>query len=73
MTGQNAEDVAAVSADLDVLVGKAVDENPEVLEDYRKNEKAANRIIGSVMKQSGGKYSSADVVSAVKRVIESRL
>ena len=73
MTGVSAEDTAAVSADLDALIDKAIDENPSVLNDYKKNEKAANRIIGTVMKQTGGKYSSADIVAATKRLIEKRL
>ena len=73
MTGKSAEETAAVSADLDALIEKAIDENPSVLNDYRKNEKAANRIIGTVMKQTGGQYSSADIVAATKRLIEKRL
>ena len=73
ITGEAAEDLAQASGDLDALVEKAVDEHPEVLEDYRTNEKAANRIIGAVMKSSGGRYSSAEVVSAVKRVLDSRI
>ena len=73
MTGVSAEETAAVSADLDALIDKAIDENPSVLNDYRKNEKAANRIIGTVMKQTGGQYSSADIVAATKRLIEKRL
>ena len=73
MTGRSAEETAAVSADLDALIDKAIDENPSVLNDYRKNEKAANRIIGTVMKQTGGQYSSADIVAATKRLIEKRL
>lgn len=73
MTGQSKDEMTAVSADLDALVEKAIDENPAVVDDYRKNEKAANRIIGSVMKQTGGKYSSADIVEATKRLIEKRL
>ena len=73
MTGVSAEETAAVSADLDALIEKAIDDNPSVLNDYRKNEKAANRIIGTVMKQTGGQYSSADIVAATKRLIEKRL
>ena len=73
MTGSSAEGSAEVSADLEALIEKAIDDNPSVLNDYRKNEKAANRIIGAVMKQTGGAYSSADIVSATKRLIERRL
>ncbi len=73
ITGVDAEEIVAGSADLDAEVDKAIDENPEVLEDYKKNEKAANRIIGVVMKRTGGKFSSSEIVSATKRLIEKRL
>lgn len=59
--------------DLEGLIVKALEENPQVIEDYKKNEKAANRIIGTVLKQTGGKCSSAQVVKETKRIIESRL
>ena len=73
MTGKSAEETAEAAGDLEQLISGLLDENPSVVEDYRKNEKAANRIIGTVMKQTGGKYSSSDIVSATKRLIESRL
>ncbi len=73
MTGQTAEAAQGASEDLDKVICAYLDENPNVVEDYRKNEKAANRVIGYVMKQSGGSHSSADVLEAVKRIIESRL
>ena len=73
MTGKSPEETAKATGDLDAIISKLLDENPQVIEDYRKNEKSANRIIGSAMKQTGGAYSSADVVSATKRLIESRL
>ena len=61
------------AADLDALIVKFLDENPGLIDDYRKNDKAANKVIGFVMKNSGGQYSSSDVVDATKRLIESRL
>ena len=73
MTGRSAEETAKATGDLDEMISKMLDENPQVIEDYRKNEKAANRIIGMVMKQTGGAYSSGDIVAATKRLIESRL
>lgn len=73
MTGKTVEEAYSGTADLDALIDKAIDENPAVLKDYVKNEKAANRIIGTVMKQTGGKYSSADIVAATKRLITKRL
>ena len=73
MTGKSPEETAKATGDLDAIISKLLDENPQVVEDYRKNEKAANRIIGMVMKQTGGAYSSGDIVAATKRLIESRL
>lgn len=73
MTGQTADAAKGASEGLDKIVSTYLDENPGVIEDYRKNEKAANRVIGFVMKQSGGAHSSAEVLEAVKRNIESRL
>ena len=73
MTGQTAEAAKGASEGLDKIVSTYLDENPGVVEDYRKNEKAANRVIGFVMKQSGGAHSSAEVLEAVKRIITERL
>lgn len=73
MTGEEASDVAQASGDLDKVISDYLDENPSVVTDYAKNEKAANKVIGFVMKSSGGRYSSAEVVEATKRIIESRL
>lgn len=72
MTGVSAESAAGAAGDLDKTINDYLDENPGIVDDYRKNEKAANRVIGLVMKQSGGKYSSAEVLEAVKRNIEAR-
>jgi len=73
VTGRTVEEASAGCADLDALVKKVLDENPTVIDDYRKNEKAANRVIGIIMKQTGGQYSSSDIVDATKRLIEERL
>ncbi|MBQ7404985.1 MAG: Asp-tRNA(Asn)/Glu-tRNA(Gln) amidotransferase subunit GatB [Candidatus Methanomethylophilaceae archaeon] len=73
MTGEDASAVMGAAADLDALIVKFLDENPGLIDDYRKNDKAANKVIGFVMKNSGGQYSSSDVVDATKRLIESRL
>lgn len=73
MTGQSAEEAKGSSEDLDRLISQYLDENPAIVSDYSKNDKAANRVIGYVMKQTGGKHSSSDVLEAVKRCIESRL
>ena len=67
------ESAKGAAGDLDKLVSDYLDQNPGIIDDYRKNDKAANKAIGFVMKNSGGSYSSAEVVEAVKRLIESRL
>ena len=73
MTGEDLESVKGATGDLDKLVNDYLDQNPGIIDDYRKNDKAANKAIGFVMKNSGGSYSSAEVVEAVKRNIESRM
>ena len=73
MTGEDLESVKGATGDLDKLVNDYLDQNPGIIDDYRKNDKAANKAIGFVMKNSGGSYSSAEVVEAVKRIIESRM
>ena len=73
MTGESAEAAAGASQDLERIVSEYLDQNPEIVSDYAKNEKAANKAIGFVMRNSGGKHSSAEVVEAVKRLIESRM
>ena len=73
MTGEDIESAKGAAGDLDKLVSDYLDQNPGIIDDYRKNDKAANKAIGFVMKNSGGSYSSAEVVEAVRRLIESRL
>ena len=72
ITGTEVQDAADIG-DLDRIVEQALDDNPSVLNDYRKNEKALNRIIGSVLKQTAGKYSSQQIVEAAERLIRLRL
>jgi len=72
ITGQEAissED----SGDLRSMIIEYLDANPSIVDDYRKNTKAANKVIGSVMKQSSGKYSSQDIVEATEELIQERL
>ncbi len=47
--------------------------HPEVLEDCKKNPKAANRVIGHLMKETKGLYSSKDIVSCVEAEVRKRL
>lgn len=72
MTGVDAEAAKGASEGLEVMIGKYLDENPGIIADYQKNDKAANKVIGFVMKQSGGQYSSAEVVETTKKLIEAR-
>jgi aspartyl-tRNA(Asn)/glutamyl-tRNA(Gln) amidotransferase subunit B len=73
MTGESAKAAAAASGDLEKIVSEYLDQNPGIVADYAKNDKAANKAIGYVMKQSGGRFSSAEVVEAVRKAIESRM
>jgi aspartyl-tRNA(Asn)/glutamyl-tRNA(Gln) amidotransferase subunit B len=70
ITGTEANDIRSEQSDLDALIRKAIADNPSVADDYAKNEKAANRIIGAVMNAAGGSYSSSDVVEAAKRILD---
>ena len=74
MTGESAEAAAESSAGLETLINEFLDANPKIVDDYGKgNVKAANSVIGHVKKNTGGQYSSADVVETAKRLIEARL
>lgn len=72
MTGEDAEAAGKAAGDLEEMINGFIDQNPGVVADYQKNDKAANKIIGQVMKATSGAYSSAEVVEAVKRLIEAR-
>jgi len=72
MTGQDAAAAQEESAGLETLINGFLDENPKIVTDYQKNDKAANQVIGFVMRQTGGRYSSAEVVETAKKLIEAR-
>lgn len=73
-SGQEAVAAPAEEAgDLDVLIAQLVDEHPEVVRDYKGNERAANFLIGQVMKAMKGKYSSKVVAERMKRELEKRV
>jgi len=72
MTGEEYTQLQSGAEELEDVISDYLDRNPGVMEDYRKNEKSANRVIGEVMKASGGKHSSAQVVEMVRRAMESR-
>ena len=70
ITGGDVSGTLRKDGDLDALIRKAISDNPSVVDDHRKSEKAANRIIGAVMKASGGTYPSSDIVEATKRILD---
>jgi aspartyl-tRNA(Asn)/glutamyl-tRNA(Gln) amidotransferase subunit B len=66
-SGQEAAAAPAEAVgDLDALIAQLVDEHPEVVRDYKSNERAANFLIGQVMKATKGKYSSKVVAERMK-------
>ncbi len=73
MTGKDSNSMKTESNDLESLIIGYLDSNPDLIEDYRKNEKAINKLIGSIMRQTGGAYSSSDVVDTAKRLLQERL
>lgn len=72
-SGQEAVAAGEEAGDLDALIVKLVGEHPEVVSDYRSNERAANFLIGQVMKAMKGKYSSKVVAERMKMELEKRL
>ncbi len=73
LAGVAQEEAAEGGDDLGKLIRDYIDAHPEVLADYRKNAKAANTVIGHVMKESKGRYSSKEVVEEVRRELEKRV
>jgi aspartyl-tRNA(Asn)/glutamyl-tRNA(Gln) amidotransferase subunit B len=73
MTGTSVDSARNGSEDLDALIRGYIEENPGIIDEIKKNEKSTNRIIGHVMKQTGGAYSSADIVAATKSIVSSKL
>ncbi|MDR1690426.1 MAG: Asp-tRNA(Asn)/Glu-tRNA(Gln) amidotransferase subunit GatB [Candidatus Methanoplasma sp.] len=73
MTGKDAKTVKEQNADLEHIIAEYLDAHPEIIDEMRKNDKTVNRVIGHAMKETGGKYSSSDIVSVTKRLLESKL
>jgi len=59
--------------ELGELVNACIDENPEVLSDFRTNKRSANFVIGQIIRQTKGKYGSGEIVEVVNKEIEKRL
>ncbi len=58
---------------LDALIGRLVDQHPEVVKDFKSNEKAANFLIGQVMKETRGQYPSKLVAERMRKELEKRV
>ena len=73
MTGADIGAMKEQNADLNQIICSYLDAHPEIVDEIRKNEKAINRVIGHVMKETGGRYSSSDIVSATKSALASKI
>ncbi|MCL2032039.1 MAG: Asp-tRNA(Asn)/Glu-tRNA(Gln) amidotransferase subunit GatB [Methanomassiliicoccaceae archaeon] len=72
MTGADAGSAMEQSADLEKIINDYLDAHPEIIGEIKRNEKAVNRVIGHVMKETGGRYSSSEIVSATKDTLGRR-
>ncbi len=61
------------SEDLGPLVSRLVDSNPDVVRDFRSNPRAANFLIGQVMKETHGRYASKEISEAIRKELEKRV
>lgn len=75
LAGREAAPAAAPAAegDLKQLVARLVDSHPEVVKDYRTNPRAANFLIGQVMKETQGRYASKEVSDMIRKELEKRV
>jgi len=66
---------AACASDPDMvsMVNGFLDAHPEVLKDCKVNPKAANSVIGYVMKETKGRYSSKEIVECVNKEMTKRV
>jgi aspartyl-tRNA(Asn)/glutamyl-tRNA(Gln) amidotransferase subunit B len=53
-------------------VNEFLDAHPETVKDAKANPKAANSVIGHVMKATKGKFQSKEIVEAVRKELEKR-
>jgi aspartyl-tRNA(Asn)/glutamyl-tRNA(Gln) amidotransferase subunit B len=67
-----AEDRTVVEDELVRSVNEFLDAHPETVKDAKNNPKAANSVIGHVMKATQGKFQSKEIVEAVKKELEKR-
>ena len=57
---------------LEDMIRTMVDEHPEIINDYKKNERAANFLVGLVLKETKGRYSSKEIIEKIKKELEGR-
>ncbi|HUL40064.1 MAG TPA: Asp-tRNA(Asn)/Glu-tRNA(Gln) amidotransferase subunit GatB [Methanomassiliicoccales archaeon] len=55
------------------LISDYLDGHPQVVKDYASNPKAANAVIGHVMKAAKGRYNSQEIVEAARKEMERRI
>lgn len=67
------EEAPSEGGDLEELIARLVDQHPEVVKDYRTNPKAANFLIGQVMKETKGRHSSKDVAEKMRKELEKKV
>jgi aspartyl-tRNA(Asn)/glutamyl-tRNA(Gln) amidotransferase subunit B len=70
---ESAEAPIVENVELDELVERLVEAHPEIVQDYQKNDRAANFLIGQVMKETKGRYSSKEVAEKMKKELEKRV
>lgn len=63
----------AGGSDLDQLIAALVDAHPEVVRDFKTNEKAANFLIGQAMKGTRGRYSSKEIAEKMRKELGKRV
>ncbi|MDR3074483.1 MAG: Asp-tRNA(Asn)/Glu-tRNA(Gln) amidotransferase subunit GatB [Candidatus Methanoplasma sp.] len=73
MTGTDIQTVRDSDSGLDEIIDSYLDAHPEMIFEIRKNDKAVNRIIGHVMKETGGRYPSSDIVSSTMKIVNSKI
>jgi len=72
-SGKEVTAPAEQTGDLDALIARLVDQHPEVVKDFKGNEKAANFLIGQVMKETKGRYSSKLIAEMMRKELEKKV
>ncbi len=73
--GEEVQDsgVGEGESELTSIVVAYLDENPSIVSDFRENRRAANSVIGHVMRTTKGRFSAAEILEAVTREMQGRL